>query len=79
MLSDFWCNYFFWVNFLLWHLFYQCCLLFQTPLSDAGSVSEGAAAFDVIAAGGPLSIDTGADLGQLRWTTAFDASDILLL
>lgn len=41
------------------------CLLFQTPLSDAGSLSEGAAAFDVIAAGGPLSIDTGGDLGQL--------------
>lgn len=35
----------------------------KTPLSDAGSLSEGAAAFDVIAAGGPLSIDTGADLG----------------
>ena len=45
-------------------LFYEC-LLFQTPLSDAGSLSEGAAAFDVIAAGGPLSIDTGGDLGQL--------------
>jgi len=41
------------------------CLLFQTPLSDAGSLSEGAAAFDVIAAGGPLSVDTGGDLGQL--------------
>lgn len=48
-------------------LFNQHCLLFQTPLSDAGSLSEGAAAFDVIAAGGPLSIDTGADLGQLCW------------
>ena len=35
----------------------------QTPLSEAGSLSEGAAAFDVIAAGGPLSVDTG-DLGE---------------
>lgn len=52
-------------------MFYQHCILFQTPLSDAGSLSEGAAAFDVIAAGGPLSIDTGADLGQLCWTMAF--------
>lgn len=43
--------------------------MFQTPLSDAGSLSEGAAAFDVIAAGGPLSIDTGSDLGQLCWRT----------
>jgi len=34
----------------------------KTPLSEAGSLSEGAAAFDVIAAGGPLSVDTG-DLG----------------
>lgn len=31
----------------------------KTPLSEAGSLSEGAAAFDVIAAGGPLSVDTG--------------------
>lgn len=34
----------------------------KTPLSEAGSLSEGAAAFDVIAAGGTLSVDTG-DLG----------------
>lgn len=38
--------------------------MFQTPLSDAGSFSEGATAFDVIAAGGPLSVDTGGDLGE---------------
>lgn len=39
--------------------------IYQTPLSESGSLSEGAAAFDVIAAGGPLSIDTG-DLGELN-------------
>lgn len=60
-------------------MFYKYWLLFQTPLSDAGSLSEGAAAFDVIAAGGPLSIDTAGDLGQLCWRTAFGASCMLLL
>ncbi|XP_078359969.1 protein transport protein Sec31A-like isoform X1 [Oculina patagonica] len=35
----------------------------KTPLSESGSLSEAAAAFDVIAAGGPLSVDTGGDLG----------------
>lgn len=44
----------------------HCVFLFQTPLSEAGSLSEGAAAFDVIAAGGPLSVDTGGDLGELH-------------
>lgn len=34
----------------------------KTPLSEAGSLSEGAAAFDAIAAGGPLTVDTS-DLG----------------
>ena len=38
-------------------------MICQTPLSEAGSLSEGAAAFDVIAAGGTLSVDTG-DLGK---------------
>ena len=62
-----------WVNvrqsFCLTVIFNQhCgfCFLFQTPLSEAGSLSEGATAFDVIAAGGPLSIDTGGDLGELH-------------
>lgn len=37
--------------------------MFQTPLSEAGSLNEGAAAFDTIAAGGPLSVDTGSEIG----------------
>lgn len=40
----------------------QHCM-FQTPLSEAGSLNEGAAAFDAIAAGGPLSVDTGSEIG----------------
>lgn len=35
----------------------------KTPLSEAGSLNEGAAAFDAIAAGGPLSVDTGSEIG----------------
>ena len=65
---------------------YQHCLLvliiynsiYQTPLSEAGSLSEGAAAFDVIAAGGPLSIDTG-DLGELdKWGWSWFAALLVL-
>lgn len=37
--------------------------MFQTPLSEAGSLNEGAAAFDAIAAGGSLSVDTGSEIG----------------
>ena len=38
-------------------------------MSEAGSLSEGAAAFDAIAAGGPLTVDTS-DLGELSYVVA---------
>ncbi|KXJ05952.1 hypothetical protein AC249_AIPGENE3259 [Exaiptasia diaphana] len=35
----------------------------KTPLSDAGSNSEAASAFDAIASGGPLTVDASGDFG----------------
>ena len=40
----------------------------QTPLSETGSLTEGALAFDAIATGGALTIDTGADPGTINIT-----------
>jgi len=38
--------------------------ILQTPLSDTGSNSEAASAFDAIASSGPLTVDATGDFGK---------------